>query len=56
MYWYEYVPGIIPQWIPHLIDEDSGSGLNLVVEDINNDGKPDVITANKKGVFVFMQE
>ena len=56
MYWYEYVPGIIPQWIPHLIDDDSGSGLNLVVEDINGDGKPDIITANKKGVFVFMQD
>lgn len=56
LYWYEYVPGIIPQWIPHLIDNDSGSGLNLVVKDINGDGKMDVITANKKGVFVFLQK
>ncbi|MBY5959593.1 VCBS repeat-containing protein [Membranicola marinus] len=56
LYWYEYVPGITPQWNRHLIDDDSGSGLNLVVQDINGDGKPDIITANKKGVFVFLQE
>lgn len=56
LYWYEYVPGIIPQWIPHLIDDDSGSGLNLVVQDINGDEKLDIVTANKKGVFVFLQE
>lgn len=56
LYWYQYVPGIIPQWIPHLIDDDSGSGLNLVVEDINGDDKLDIVTANKKGVFVFLQK
>ena len=56
LYWYEHVPGIMPQWNPHLIDDDSGSGLNLVVEDINGDGKLDIITANKKGAFVFLQK
>lgn len=56
LYWYEYVPGIIPQWIPHQIDDDSGSGLNLVVQDMNGDGLPDIVTANKKGVFVFLQQ
>jgi len=54
--WYEYVPGISPSWIRHEIDDESGSGLNLVVEDMNGDGKPDVITSNKKGVFVFLQK
>lgn len=54
--WYEYVPGISPSWIRHEIDDDSGSGLNLVVEDMNGNGKPDVVIANKKGVFVFLQK
>lgn len=54
--WYEYVPGVSPSWIRHEIDDDSGSGLNLVVEDMNGDGKPDIVTSNKKGVFVFLQQ
>ena len=54
--WYEYVPGITPSWIRHEIDDDSGSGLNLVVEDMNGDGKPDIVISNKKGVFVFLQK
>lgn len=55
LYWFEYKPGKTPQWIPHLIDADSGSGLNLVVEDINKDKSLDIIIGNKKGVFVFEQ-
>lgn len=55
LYWFEYKPGKTPQWIPHLIDDNSGSGLNLVVQDINKDKRPDIIIGNKKGVFVFEQ-
>lgn len=55
LYWFEYKPGDSPSWIPHLIDEDSGVGLQVVVKDINNDGLPDIIVANKKGVFFFEQ-
>ena len=50
------MPGIFPQWIPHQIDDDSGVGLNHVVKDINGDGKKDIVTANKNGVFVFLQK
>ena len=42
-----------PYWIPHLIDDQSGVGLQLVVEDINGDGKKDIVIANKKGVMFF---
>lgn len=55
LYWFEYKPGKNPQWIPHLIDADSGSGLNLEVKDINKDKLLDIVIANKKGVFVFEQ-
>lgn len=55
LYWYEYVPGSEPSWQKHLIDDNSGSGLCLVIEDMNGDGKLDIVTGNKKGVFVFYQ-
>jgi len=54
--WYEYVPGKQPSWIPHQIDDNSGVGLNFVVQDINGDGKLDLVTSNKKGVFIFLQK
>ncbi|MEO5997749.1 MAG: FG-GAP repeat protein [Chitinophagaceae bacterium] len=53
LYWYECTPGKEPCWIPHLIDETSGAGLNLVTKDINQDGKTDLVIANFKGVFIF---
>lgn len=43
------------RWIKHLIDDDSGIGTQFVVADINNDRKPDIVTSNKKGVHVFLQ-
>jgi hypothetical protein len=55
LYWFELNPGRPPVWIPHLIDDNSGIGLLPVVTDINQDGLPDIITANKKGVYVFEQ-
>jgi hypothetical protein len=55
LYWYEFVPGNNPQWIPHLVDENSGIGNNFEVQDINGDKLPDIIVSNKKGVFFFEQ-
>jgi len=55
LYWYEFMPEKIPTWIPHLIDANSGIGLSIVVQDINNDKKKDIIISNKKGVFFFEQ-
>lgn len=56
IYWFEYKPGKQPQWTPHLIDNNSGAGLNFVVDDMNNDKLPDIVVSNKKGVFVFFSE
>lgn len=55
LYWYEFKPGKNPQWIPHLVDDNSGIGNNFQVEDINDDRLPDIIISNKKGVFFFEQ-
>lgn len=55
LYWFEYKPGKQPQWIPHLIDNDSGVGLHVVATDMNKDKLTDIVIANKKGIFVFEQ-
>src|SRR5262245_2390902 len=43
------------RWIKREVDNDSGVGTQFVVEDINRDKRPDIVTSNKKGVFVFLQ-
>jgi FG-GAP-like repeat/FG-GAP repeat len=43
------------RWIKHEIDNDSGVGTQFAVADINRDRLPDIVTSNKKGVFVFLQ-
>jgi hypothetical protein len=53
LYWFEFTPGKAPYFIPHQIDDDSGVGLHLVVQDINKDKKKDIVISNKKGVFYF---
>ena len=53
--WLENRPGVATGWIPHVIDQDSGVGLQVLVKDLDADGKPDIIVSNKKGLFVFRQ-
>jgi hypothetical protein len=57
LYWFQAKKGAdgVVKFIPHLIDDDSGIGTQFVVTDLNGDGLPDVIIANKKGVFAFIQ-
>jgi hypothetical protein len=40
---------------PHEIDADSGIGTQFTVADFNGDKLPDIIVANKHGVYVFEQ-
>ncbi|MCC8426867.1 VCBS repeat-containing protein [Mucilaginibacter sp. UR6-11] len=53
LYWFEFKRGKDPLWIAHEIDNDSGVGLHVVIQDINNDKRKDIIIGNKKGVFYF---
>ncbi len=55
LFWFEFVPGKKPAWIPRQIDDDSGIGLNFVVADITGDKRPDIVVSNKKGVHFFEQ-
>ena len=57
VYWFQLVRGESGvTWVPHQIDDDSGVGTQFAVGDLNGDKRPDVVTGNKKGGFVFIQE
>jgi hypothetical protein len=43
-------------FIPRRIDADSGVGTQFFVGKVNQDAKPDIVVANKHGVFVFTQK
>jgi len=42
------------KFVPHLIDDASGVGVQIAVKDVNGDDRPDVLTASKLGTFVFL--
>ncbi|HEV2353742.1 MAG TPA: VCBS repeat-containing protein, partial [Puia sp.] len=54
--WFEFRPGPRPAWVRHEIDDDSGVGEQVLIRDMNGDGKPDLVIADKKGVFWFEQK
>ncbi len=58
LYWFRTVrsPDGCAELIPYKIDDDSGVGRQISTGDLNNDGKIDIVTANKKGVFAFIQK
>ena len=58
LYWFKIARGADKRvdFIPYLIDNDSGVGTQVVAGDINGDGLPDVVVGNKKGTFVHLHE
>ena len=44
-----------PRYVPLVVDIDSGVGRQVVARDMNQDGKIDLLTSNKKGTFLFLQ-
>ena len=58
LYWFQLTRPAKGQaeFIPHLIDDDSGVGTQVTVGIVSNPKYPDVVVGNKKGVFVFKHE
>jgi hypothetical protein len=40
---------------PHVIDQDSGVGTQVTVEDVDGDGKLDILCSSKRGVVLMTQ-
>lgn len=57
LYWFQLVrrPSNV-DWVPHLMDDDSGVGRQIGVGDVTGDGRPEFIVGNKKGTFVFVHK
>jgi len=58
LYWFQLVRPAKGQaeFIPHLIDDNSGVGTQVVAGFPGNKKRPDVVVGNKKGVFFFEQQ
>ncbi|HQC43538.1 MAG TPA: VCBS repeat-containing protein, partial [Verrucomicrobiota bacterium] len=58
LYWWKLVRNTdgTADFIPFLIDDNSGVGTQFTVEDANGDSAPDIIIGNKKGAFVFLSK
>ena len=57
LYWFQLTrtkKGV--HYIPHLIDDNSGTGTQVAGTDINGDGHTDVVVGNKKGAFAILQK
>ena len=58
LYWFKLVRPAKGQaeFIPHLVDEDSGVGTEVTVGFVSSKKYPDIVVGNKKGVFLFKNE
>jgi hypothetical protein len=56
VYWFQHTFDAAGQvrYVPRLIDDYSGVGLQIRAADVNDDGRTDVMTASKLGTFLFL--
>jgi hypothetical protein len=47
-------PGGAVEFVPHIINNYAGLGTQIKVADMNNDKRPDVLTAARKGAYIFL--
>lgn len=56
IYWFELTrAGGTAEFVPRAIHDDSGVGCNFAIEDIDGNGRLDIVVANKKGNYVHLQ-
>ncbi len=53
LYWFKLVrgPEHTAEFLPHLIDDSSGVGTQIVTARVSNEKFPDVVVGNKRGTF-----
>jgi hypothetical protein len=58
LYWFQLVreAGKGARFVPRLIDDKSGVGVQMTTADVNGDGRVDILTASKLGTFLFLNE
>jgi len=57
LYWFKTVRGAQGvDFIPYMIDGDSGVGTQIFVGDVDGDGLPDIVIGNKLGTFLMRQQ
>ena len=58
LYWFKLVRNAdkTVDYVPYLIDNDSGVGVQVVAADMNGDGLPDIVVGNKKGAFIHLHQ
>ncbi|MGE0406189.1 MAG: FG-GAP repeat domain-containing protein, partial [Candidatus Korobacteraceae bacterium] len=44
------------EFVPHLIHNRSGMGSHVALVDLNKDGMLDIITATRRGTFIFWNQ
>jgi len=55
LYWFELRRSNYgASYIPHLIDDHSGVGVQVTAADVAGDTKPDILTVSKLGAFLFV--
>jgi hypothetical protein len=46
----------VVDWVPHMVDDNSGVGTQVTVGKISGGPLPDIVVGNKKGGFVFINQ
>lgn len=56
VYWFrlQRSPGGKAEFVPHLADDNSGVGVQVVAGDVNADGLTDIVISNKKGTYLLL--
>jgi FG-GAP-like repeat len=57
LYWFQLVRSNgKAEFVPHLVDDNSGVGTEVIAGPISHPPKMDIVVGNKKGLFLFEQQ
>jgi hypothetical protein len=58
VYWFQFTrtSNVVVRFVPHLVDQHSGVGTQICTKDVNSDGRIDILTASKLGIFLFLNQ